>query len=64
MIAKILKFTRAFIKEVDIFGANYQPYISENRKECKSFFSGFMTIIIYTLTFIYFVYLMDLWRKN
>jgi len=47
------------LKNLDTFGISYEPYITKNRKQCKSIFSGFLTIGIYMLTFVYFCYLMN-----
>ncbi len=45
-----------FLKKADSFGVIFNLGITNDMKEYKSAFGGFVTILVYVLSVIYFIY--------
>lgn len=50
-----------FIKLIDQFGVNFTPNIIKDESQFKTTFGGFMTLLIYTLSAMYSIYILYLW---
>jgi hypothetical protein len=50
--------------KLDLFGVSYKPYIEKDSKKFKSPFGGFLTLIIYIVSFMYFIYLSNAWLSD
>jgi hypothetical protein len=44
-------------RKLDMFGAYYYPIVNEEGSIYKSFFGAILSIIVYILSFSYFIYL-------
>ncbi|CAD8064270.1 unnamed protein product [Paramecium sonneborni] len=52
------------LKNIDQFGVNYQQEIVKNEKEFKSSFGGMTSLLLYALSFAYFIYKIFLWLNG
>ncbi|KAM3133668.1 hypothetical protein pb186bvf_014214 [Paramecium bursaria] len=54
----------SLIKEIDQYGAAFRPSLKINQSEYKSIIGGIITLIIYGLSFTYFVYGIAQWQEG
>ncbi|KAM3134416.1 hypothetical protein pb186bvf_013529 [Paramecium bursaria] len=52
------------LEKIDQFGTNYQQSIGIGKKSYKSIFGGIITLIVYSLCLLYFVYKFYLWTSG
>ncbi|KAM3133666.1 hypothetical protein pb186bvf_014212 [Paramecium bursaria] len=64
MLNTLKNFSLQTIKEIDQFGALLRPTIQVNTREYKTFLGGLISITIYGLSFIYFIYGMVQWQTG
>ncbi|CAD8067504.1 unnamed protein product [Paramecium primaurelia] len=53
-----------FLKRFDQFGVSYQQEIFKNEKQFKSAFGGITSLLLYTLSMVYFFYKLFLWLNG
>lgn len=56
MLNTLKNFSLNTIKEIDQFGALLRPTIQVNTREYKTLLGGLISITIYGLSFVYFIY--------
>lgn len=64
MIFLLLYFMIKLLKTIDQFGVAFQPSIKYTTSQYKTCWGGVMSILLYGLSFAYFLYIIIQWRTG
>lgn len=53
-----------YLKKADFFGVIFNWNLSTQDKKHRSAFGGFITILVYATSLLYFIYKIYLWKTN